>query len=62
MLQEVEDRGGRRVCSSQRECSECSKTKNDNETVYSAKGLRVSNDVGSANGSEQWPSMGPRVD
>ena len=45
-----------------RESSECLKTKNDNETVNSAKGLRVSNVVGSANGSEQWPSMGPRVD
>ena len=38
------------------------KMKKDNEIVNSAKGLRVSNVVGSANNSEQWPLMGPRVE
>ena len=41
--------GDERFRSSQRESSECLKMKKDNETVNSAKGLRVSNVVGSAN-------------
>ena len=36
-----------------RESVECLKMKKDNETVNSAKRLRVSNVVGSANDSEQ---------
>ena len=41
--------GDERFRSSQREHLECLKMKKDNETMNGAKGLRVSNVVGSAN-------------